>query len=142
MLALFYLLLGFIPPLVAGPLAGIACIEILKRRKPWYQIYFWALLLVLNLLVMFWVVGSSGRWLPIASLTTFFGTPVAALLTVLVMRHFWRRLEATDGVDVARTRWFSLARVLIPALQLGTFAVFIIYAPWMCKVGLVICRDL
>jgi hypothetical protein len=142
MAAMFYLLLGFIPPLVAGPLAGVAYIEILKRREPGYQIPFWALLFGLNLLVMVWVAGSSGTWLPISSLTAFIGTPVASILTVFVMRHFWRRLEATHGVDGGRTRWYNLGRVLIPALQLGVFAAFIICAPWLCKVGLVMCKDL
>jgi hypothetical protein len=142
MAAMIYLLLGFIPPLAAGPLAGIAFIEILKRRKPWYQILFWALLLVLNLLVMFWVATSQGTWLPIASLSAFFATPIASILTVFVMRHAWHRLEATHGVDVTRKRWFSLGCFLIPALQIGMFAAFIIYAPWLCKVGLMICGDL
>jgi hypothetical protein len=142
MSALLYLLLGFIPPLVAGPLAGIAFVEILKRRKAWYQIPFWALLFVSNLLIMYWVASSAGVWFAIASLSTFFATPVASIVTVFVMRNFWRRLEATAGVDVARKRWFTLGLVLIPVLQIGMFAALIIYAPWLCKAGLLICRDL
>jgi hypothetical protein len=142
MLAMLYLLLGCLPPLVAGPLAGIAFIEILKRRKEGYQIPFWVLLLVLNLLIMYWVASSAGAWFPIASLSAFFATPVASIATVFVMRNFWRRLEATDGVDVARKRWFTLGLVLIPVLQIGIFAALIIYAPWLCNAGLVICRDL
>ncbi|MGA2490581.1 MAG: hypothetical protein ABSF99_10440 [Anaerolineales bacterium] len=142
MLAIVYLLLGCLPPLIAGPLAGIAYISILKREKMGYLIPFWALLVLLNLLVMFWVASSSGKWFPIASLSAFFVTPVASIITIFVMRNAWHRLEATKGVDVARKGWFSFGLVLIPALQLGMFAALIIYGPLLCKVGLVICRGL
>jgi hypothetical protein len=142
MLAMIYLLLGFVPPLVAGPLAGIAFIETLKRKKAWYQIPFWALLVLLNLMVMFWVASSSGMWLPISSLSTFFITPVASIFTVFVMRNAWRRLEVNNGVDATDKRWFTFGSVLIPALQIGMFVALILYGPWLCKVGLVICRDL
>jgi hypothetical protein len=142
MLAVIHLLLGFVPPLVAGPLAGFAFIEILKRKKAWYQIPFWALLILLNMLFMVWVASSSGMWSQISSLSTFFITPVAAIFTVLVMRNAWRKLEITNGVDATDKRWFTFGTVLIPALQIGMFVALIIYGPWLCKVGLVICRDL
>ena len=142
MLAILCLLLGCLPPLVAGPLAGIAYLRILKRGKMATLIPFWAVLVLLNLLVMFWVASSTGKWLPIASLSAFFVTPVAAILTVFVMRITWRRLEANKEVDVAYKGWFKLGLVLIPALQLGMFVAFILYGPWLCKVGLLICRGL
>ena len=142
MSALVYLLLGCLPPLVAGPLAGIAFIEILKRRKMWYQVLFWALLILLNLLIMFWVASATGAWLSIASLTAFFVTPIACILTVFVMRNAWRRLEVDHGVEGSYKPWFTFGLVLIPALQIGVFAALLIYAPWLCKVGLVICPDL
>lgn len=142
MSAMVYLLLGCLPPLVAGPLAGIAFIEILKRRKMWYQVLFWALLVLLNLLIMYWVITSPGTWLPIASLSAFFVTPVASILTVFIMCNAWRRLNNTAGVSVPRKRWFVLGIILIPLLQIGMFAALLIYAPWFCRVGLVICQDL
>jgi hypothetical protein len=140
MSAMVYLLLGCLPPLVAGPLAGIAFIEILKRRKMWYQVLFWALLILLNLLIMFWVASSTGAWLSIASLSAFFVTPIAAILTVFVMHNAWRRLEIKHEVKVSYKRWFTFGLVLIPALQIGLFAALLISGPWMCKAGLVICR--
>jgi hypothetical protein len=142
MSAIVCLLLGCLPPLVAGPLAGIAFIVTLKRRKMWYQIPFWALLVLLNLLIMFWVASSADIWSSIASLSAFFVTPVASVITVLVMRKTWRRLEVSNGVDVAATRWFTIGLVLIPALQIGFFAALLIYGPWLCNAGLVICPDL
>jgi hypothetical protein len=142
MSALVYLLLGGLPPLVAGPLAGMVFIEILKRRKLWYQVPFWALLLLLNPLIMFWVASSTGGWLSIASLPAFFITPVASILSVFVMRNAWHRLEADHGVDVSYKPWFSLGLVLIPALQIGFFAALLIYAPWSCKSGLATCPGL
>jgi hypothetical protein len=142
MSAIVFLLLGCLPPLVAGPLAGIAFIEILKRRRAWYQIPFWVLLVLLNLLIMYWVITSTGTWLPIASLSAFFVTPAASILTVFMMRNVWRRLNTTAGVFVPRKRWFTLGIVLIPLLQIGMFAALLIYGPWLCKVGLVICPDL
>ena len=142
MSAIVYLILGLIPPLVAGPLAGIAFINLLKRGKGWYQIPFWVSLIVVNFLVMFWVISSSGRWLPISSFSAFFVTPAASIVTVLMMRKTWRRLEVTNGVDAARKRWFTIGLVLIPALQISMFVALITYAPWLCKVGLVVCRVL
>jgi hypothetical protein len=142
MLAIVYLLVGFIPPLVAGPMAGIVFINILKRRKGWYQIPFWALLVVLNLLIMYWVVSSSGEWFSVSSFSAFFGTPVASIVTVLVMRNAWRRLEAGGGLEAADKRWFTAGLVLIPAVQVGMFVALLIYGPLLCKVGLVVCQDL
>jgi hypothetical protein len=142
MSAVVYLLLGCLPPLVAGPLAGVAFIEILKRRKMWYQIPFWALLVLLNLLIIFWVASSAGVWLSISSLSAFVVTPIASILSVFVMRIAWRRLEVNHGVDVSYKHWFTFGLVLIPALQIGWFAALLIYGPWLCKSGLVICPGL
>jgi hypothetical protein len=140
MLAIAFLLLGFLPPLAVGPLAGLAFITLLKRDKMGYQIPFWASLLLLNLLFMFWVATSAGVWLPIASLTTFFLTPITPILTVLVMRKAWRRLEATKGVAAAHKRWYCFGLVLIPAVQIGMFVALLVFAPSLCKDGFLICR--
>jgi hypothetical protein len=142
MLAIVYLLVGFLPPLVAGPLAGMAFINILKRRKGWYQIPFWALLVVLNLLIMFWVVISSGEWFSVSSFSAFFATPAASIITVLVMRNAWRKLEAAGELGAVSKRWFTAGLVLIPGLQVGMFVALLIYGPLLCKVGLVVCQDL
>jgi hypothetical protein len=136
-----YLLLGFIPPLIAGPLAGLTFITILKRGKGWSQIPFWALLVVLNLLVVFWVASSSGVWLSISSFSACFFTPVAPILTMLVMRRSWRRFEVAGGVDMAGKRRFNVGLVLIPALQIVMFVALILFGPLLCKVGLVVCQD-
>ncbi|MGB8214075.1 MAG: hypothetical protein WCE68_11000 [Anaerolineales bacterium] len=140
MTAIVYLLLGIIPPLIAGPVAGLAYMKILKRGKGWYLIPFWVLLVVVNLLVMFWVISSSGVWLPVASSSTCFFTPVAPILTVLVMRMAWRRLEASGGIAQAPKHWLPIGMVLIPVLQIGMFAALIIFAPEACKVGLAVCQ--
>jgi hypothetical protein len=91
---------------------------------------------------MYWVASSAGLWLSIASLSAFFITPVASIITVFMMRTAWHRLEVANRVDMAIKRWFTLGFVLIPALQIGLFAALLIYAPWLCKAGLVICPDL
>jgi hypothetical protein len=142
MLAVVYLLLGFVPPLAAGPLAGIAFIEILRRRKLWYQVPFWALLVFLNLLIMYWVARSAAAWLSLSSLSAFFATPVASILTLPVMHKFWRRLEAAGGLEAAHKNWLPAGLVLIPALQLGFFIALLIFAPSACKADLVGCLDL
>jgi glucose-6-phosphate-specific signal transduction histidine kinase len=140
MSAILSLLLGFLPPLAAGPAAGIAYIEMLKRRKLQYQAAFWALLVFLDLLIMFWVASSSGTWSPIASLSAFLATPVASILTVFVMRNIWRRFESSGGIEASGKRRFTLGVVLIPALQIGMFVMLLIFVPWLCKAGLLICQ--
>jgi membrane protein YdbS with pleckstrin-like domain len=142
MLAIVFLFLGLIPPLIAGPLAGLTFINILKRGKGWYQTPFWALLVAVNLLVMEWVVSSAGVWLSISSFSAWFFTPVASIVTVPVMRTAWHRLEGAGGVDVAGKRWFTLGFVLIPVLQIGMFVALILFGPLLCKAGLVNCRNL
>jgi hypothetical protein len=141
-LAIVFLILGFIPPLIAGPLAGLTFINILKRRKGWYQVPFWVLLVVVNLLVMYWVASSSGEWVSISSFSAYVFTPVASFITVLVMRSAWRRLEAPGGVDAAGKRWFTVSCVLIPALQVVMFVALFLFGPQLCKVGLVVCQAL
>jgi hypothetical protein len=141
MVGIVYVLLGYVPPLAAGPLAGLAFINILKRGRGWYQVPFWILLVVLNLLVMFWVASSTDAWLSISSFSACFFTPVAAIASVLVMRVAWRRLEAGGKIDAARRRWFPVGLVLVPALQIMAFVALLLFAPLLCKTGLVVCRN-
>jgi hypothetical protein len=139
MLGIFYLLLGCIPPLAAGPLAGLAFIEILRRGKGWYQVPFWVILFLVNLLVMFWIVRSTDAWLSIASFSACFTTPVAAITTVLVMRMAWRRLETSGKISAIHKGRFILGLVLIPALQIAAFVALLLFGPLLCTVGLVAC---
>ena len=139
MVGILYLLLGCIPPLAAGPLAGLAFINILKRGKGWYQVPFWILLALVNLLVMFWIASSTDAWLSISSFSACFFTPVAAIASVLVMRIAWRRLEAAGKIAATRKGWFSTGLVLIPALQVASFVALLLFAPMLCKTGLVVC---
>ena len=141
MVGIVYLLLGCIPPLTAGPLAGLAFINILKRGKGWYQVPFWVLLVLVNGLVMFWVASSTDAWLSISSFSACFFTPVAAIVTVLVMRIAWRRLEASGKIQAARKGWFPIGQVLIPVLQIVSFVALLLFAPLLCKAGLVVCRN-
>jgi len=39
--------------MISGPLAGLACVDILKGEKRRRQILFWPLLIALNLLVVY-----------------------------------------------------------------------------------------
>ncbi len=141
MLSLLYLILGVIPPLVAGPMAGLFFINILKRRQGWYQVPFWVILVMVNLLIMFWVVTSSGPWFSISSMSACIFTPVASIATVLVMSAAWRRLDTTSAGDMPHKRWFTFGLVLIPALQILAFVGLLFFAPLLCKVGLVVCRS-
>lgn len=141
MLAIVYLVIGLIPPLVAGPMAGIIFINMLKRGKYWLLIPFWLALIIVNLLGMFWVVSSPGIWLPITSVTTFLFTPISVVITILLMRKSWRRRVDDTKISPIRTRWFISGMLGIPALQTLMFVALFIYAPWICKVGLVICQS-
>jgi hypothetical protein len=139
MLGILYLLLGCIPPLAAGPLAGLAFIDILRRGKGWHQIPFWLALCLVNLLVMFWVASSTNAWLSIASFAACFTTPVAAIASALVMRMAWRRLEASGKINPAQKGRFTIGLVLIPVLQIAAFVALLLFGPMLCKVGLVAC---
>jgi hypothetical protein len=141
-LAIVSLILGFIPPLISGPLAGLTYIYILKHKRGWYQIPFWVLLVVVNLLVMYWVASSSGEWVSISSFSAYVFTPVASFITLLVMRSAWRRLEVPGAVDAARKLWFTFGCVLIPALQVVMFVALFLFGPQLCKVGVLVCQDL
>jgi hypothetical protein len=141
MIGIVYLLVGCIPPLSAGPLAGLAFIEFLKRGKGRFQGPFWTLLVLVNLLIMFWIASSTNAWLSISSLSACFFTPVAALASVLVIRIAWRRLEASGKIDAAHRRWLPIGLVLIPVLQIMSFVALLLFAPMLCKVGLVVCRN-
>jgi hypothetical protein len=141
MLAIVYLLLGFVPPLIAGPLAGLAFVGILKRGKGWYLIPFWVLLVILNMLVVYWIASPSDEWFPISSFSACFFTPVASIVSLLLIRQAWRRLGAAGEMEAARKRWFTIGFVLIPALQTGMLVALLLFAPQLCKVGLLVCPD-
>jgi hypothetical protein len=142
MQAMIFLVLGIVPPVVAGPLAGWVYLEILKHGKGWYLIPFWVLLAVLNLLIIYWVVSPSGVWLSISSLAAFFATPFAAIITVLLMRRVWKKLAAAAGTAAPRRRWYLIGLVLIPLLQIGMFVALLFAGPQLCKAGLVVCKGL
>jgi hypothetical protein len=139
MVGILYLLLGCIPPLAAGPLAGLAFISILKRGKGWYQIPFWLALILVNFLTMFWIATSTLPWLSISSFSACFFTPVAAIASVLVIRIGWRRLNTRAEIDPARHRWLPIGMVLIPELQIVSFVALLLFAPMLCKTGLMAC---
>jgi hypothetical protein len=139
MVGILYLLLGCIPPLAAGPLAGLAFINILKRGKGWYQVPFWLALVLVNFLIVFWIATSTQPWLSISSFSACFFTPLAAIASVLVIRIAWRRLDAHAEVDPARQRWLPIGLVLIPALQVVSFVALLLFAPMLCKTGLMVC---
>ena len=141
MLAIVFLLLGFVPPLITGPLAGLVFIDILKRGKGWYQIPFWVLLVVLNMLVVYWIASPSDEWFPISSLSACLFTPFASIVTLLVMRQAWRRLGTASGVETAYKRWLTIGFVLISALQTEMLVALLRFAPMLCKVGLLVCQD-
>jgi hypothetical protein len=140
MLGLIFLLLGLIPALVAGPLAGLIFINILRRSKYWMQIPFWGILIILDVLFMVWSITSRGTWLPISSVSAFFFTPATAVVTFFVMRYSWRRLDINLTQERMRKRRFTSGIIGIPALQIGMFAALIIFTPGLCKIGLVICQ--
>jgi hypothetical protein len=142
MAAIIYFILGCLAPLAAGPLAGLIFINILKRRNIWLQIPFWIGLLVYNLLIMLWVLTSGGKWLPISSLSAFIFTPIAAILTIPVMRFGKHRLEAVLGTGNIPKNWFRSGIAGIPVVQMLIFCGGILLAPWFCKIGLLICQTL
>lgn len=140
MAAIIYFILGILAPLVAGPLAGLVFINILKRRKFWLQVPFWICLVIYNLLVMLWVLTSAGKWLPIASVSAFLFSPIAAIATIPAMRYGKQRAETAQNAGSLPKNWFISGIVGIPVVQMLIFAGGILYAPWLCKVGLVICQ--
>ncbi len=133
MLALVYLILGIIPPLAAGPLAGVIFINILKRGKPWLQIPFWASLILINTLIMFWVITSAGRWLPISSVSAFVFTPIAAVATIPLMLRVKRWAIDSGGVESLPKGWLRTGMLGIPGLQLLSFAALILARPDCAK---------
>jgi hypothetical protein len=139
MVGILYLLLGCIPPLAAGPLAALVFINILKRGKGWHQLLFWVGLVLVNFLIMFWIATSTQTWLSISSFSACFFTPVAAIAGVLVIRIAWRRLTARGEIDPAHQHWLPIGLVLIPALQIASFVALLLFAPMVCKTGLVVC---
>jgi hypothetical protein len=142
MVGILYLLLGCIPPLAAGPVAGLTFINLLKRRKGWYQLPFWLALVLVNLLIMFWIASSTNPSLSIASLSAFFFTPVAAVASVLVMRMAWRRLTTAGQIEPARKRWYPTGMLLIPVLQVAAFVALLLFGTMLCKTGLLVCSNL
>jgi hypothetical protein len=135
------LLLGFIPPLVTGPLAGLVFARLLQRGKGWHHVLFWALLVVLNLLAIFWLASTSNEWFSVSSLATCLFTPAAGVLTLLVMRIAWLRMIAAGQLDTSRRGHFVAGALLISGLQVGMLIVFAILAPMLCGMGLYTCSD-
>jgi hypothetical protein len=139
MLATFYLIIGALIPLAVGYLAARLYIKLLQRGTAWQHLAFWLALLLFNLLLMFWAVTSAGKWTPIASMSVFFLTPVAALVSILVMRREWGKLDASFTSDLWHRRLYFLGLVLIPALQLLPFLFLIFFGSWLCTWGLITC---
>jgi hypothetical protein len=93
------------------------------------------------MLVMVWIASARDAWGSVSSFTACFITPVAAILSVLVMRAAWRRLEATGKIDASCKNRFSIGLVLIPALQIAAFVALLLLGPLLCKIGLTVCQS-
>lgn len=141
MLLIAYMLIGFIPPLIAGPLAGLVFVDILKRGEKWLQIPFWILLIAVNLAIVYWIASESDEWFPILSFSACLFTPAASIVTLLLMRHAWRRLETAGRVAPTLRGWYVVGIVLIPILQLGMLAALWLLGPSLCKLGWMVCQD-
>jgi hypothetical protein len=139
MLATFYLIIRGLIPLTAGFLAARLYIRLLQCGTAWPHLAFWPALLLFNLLLMFWAVTSTGKWTSIASMSVFFLTPIAALVSILVLRREWGKLDASFTSDLWHRRLYFLGLVLIPALQLIPFLVLIFFAPRLCTWGVILC---
>jgi hypothetical protein len=100
---------------------------------------FWLALVLVNFLIVFWIATSTQTWLSISSFSAFFFTPLAAITSVLVIRIAWRKLPTRGQIDPARQRWLPIGLVLIPALQIVSFVALLLFAPMLCKTGLMVC---
>jgi hypothetical protein len=139
MLATFYLIIGGLIPLAVGYLAARLYIRLLQRGIAWQHLAFWPSLLLFNIMLMFWVVASTGKWTPIASMSVFFLTPVAALVSILVLRREWGKLDASFKSGLWHRRLYLFGLVLIPAFQLLPFLFLIFFGSWLCTWGVIIC---
>ena len=74
-------------------------------------------LLILAAIVIFtfWIIFAAGSFL--------LGTPVGlALLTLLIVRHYWRRHQLQKAMDQAETQWRQTSET--PGQEFGAFGGF------------------
>jgi hypothetical protein len=140
LLAIVYLLLGFVPPLITGPLAGLAFVSIVRRGKAWHQIPFWVFVTAANLLIAYWIA-TADEWLPGPTFSTCLFSPFASTLALILVLRARRGLRKATPMDGPRERWLLAGSLLIPILQLAPLIVLWGIGPALCQLGLVACQQ-
>jgi hypothetical protein len=104
---------------LTGPAAAFLYIALLKRGHRCLRWIFWALLIVVIILLGILIAHTFGDFFPGPGCLTTLLTPAAVLFTLLVFRFQTKRFYQAVGEDPDRRRWFQLGMLLLPALQLG-----------------------
>lgn len=135
------IILGIILPLIPGPFAGFIYIIILKRKDYKWMFPFWILLIAAYILIGYRFVSISSEFFSLSGMLSCLLTPVAAILSIIVIRIAWKKINTNNQIDKLSRRLYLLGLIIIPTLQLFFLFLLSILGPQLCQSGITKCSD-
>jgi hypothetical protein len=134
----FYTLI-FLYPLITGPLAALVFLQVVQRNKARQVLLFWPGLLIVNVVGFVFLITISGEELIDPTFFSCLVTPIFAVLSALMLRIRGRSMAHELADNPHYYRWLTLGTFLIPLLQIVTMGSFVLFAPYLCEIGLRSC---
>jgi len=118
-----FLLIFFLPQLIAGPGAAVCLIWLLRRPAITAIRYFWGALALWDLSAIIFMLPSANQLHTMGGgyLITGFVFCLAAS-TFVVMRFFTHHVYLLLGQNAERHRWYLIGTVVIPGMQVAMVA--------------------
>ncbi len=111
--------LPIIPLFVTGPVAASVFVVLLKRDNRRIQPFFWLVLVAATIALGIFTAYTFSHFFPGPGCFIALFTPLAAVVTFLSFRLQAKRFYQAIGDEQRRRRWFQVATLVIPLLQLS-----------------------
>jgi|GEM_PF-1571629 len=134
-----YWLGAILPPMLIGPVATWAWIEILKRNVRHEIALYWVVVIAGDAAAALFMAINLGSFFPDFGFFACALIPVTAILSISITSFTRKRFETSVGGDANRMRWYRLGGLIIFALQMTTAFAVVIVAPLLCTIGLRVC---
>ncbi|MEK7439233.1 MAG: hypothetical protein AABZ78_00420 [Chloroflexota bacterium] len=133
---------AILPPMLIGPVATWAWIEILKRNVRHEIALYWIALIVGDAAAALFMAINMGSFFPDFGFFACMLIPIMAVISIVMTIIMRKKFEAAVGGDPNRMRWYRIGGLIIFALQIITAFAVVIFAPMLCAVGLRVCSSL
>ena len=139
-IAVFFLILDILVPIISGPVAALLYIRIMKNNQPNQQALFWLGYIGWQIIVFFLMAYTLGDLSPGPGFVSCWLTPITGVLSFIILWRAEDEVRQETGGDLAVRRNYQFGLFLIPIMQIVTLMVVLMIGPMMCEFGLSSCQ--